>query len=295
MNGRHFGARLHDYTLQGYRTIALENEVLRVEVLADKGSDIVGFLHKPSDTDFMWHREVGLQPAGLGAEPRGADEFVFVDQYEGGWQECLPNGGAERPLQGRPAALPRRAAHAALRRGGARGPTGGGLRPPERAHPAHAARAREDAHAARRARPSWRSTSGSRTSPTRSWTSCGATTPPSARPSSTTAAASTCRACRGSTERAEPWPGSRPRLGAAVRLAGGPARRRRRARPQRGPRREHPDSRLGQALRLRGGLVRHHQPAAAASASACAGTPRTSGTSGSGTSSAACRAIPGGA
>ena len=41
MNGRHFGARLHDYTLQGYRTIALENEVLRVEVLADKGSDIV--------------------------------------------------------------------------------------------------------------------------------------------------------------------------------------------------------------------------------------------------------------
>jgi hypothetical protein len=94
MNGRHFGARLHDYTLQGYRTIALENEVVRVEVLVDKGSDIVAFLHKPSDTDFMWRREIGLQPAGLGAEPRGADEFVFVDQYEGGWQECLPNGGA---------------------------------------------------------------------------------------------------------------------------------------------------------------------------------------------------------
>ena len=100
MNGRNFGARLHDYTLQGYRTIALENEVLRVEVLADKGSDIVGFLHKPSDTDFMWRREVGLQAAGLGAEPRGADEFVFVDQYEGGWQECLPNGGTSVDYKG---------------------------------------------------------------------------------------------------------------------------------------------------------------------------------------------------
>ena len=100
MNGRHFGARLHDYTLQGYRTIALENELLRVEVLADKGTDIVAFVHKPSDTDFMWRREVGLQPAGLGAEPRGADEFVFVDQYEGGWQECLPNGGASVRYKG---------------------------------------------------------------------------------------------------------------------------------------------------------------------------------------------------
>jgi hypothetical protein len=100
MNGRHFGARLHDYVLQGYRTIALENEILRVEVLADRGSDITAFLHKPSDTDFMWRREVGLQPAGLGAEPRGTDEFVFVDQYEGGWQECLPNGGASVRYKG---------------------------------------------------------------------------------------------------------------------------------------------------------------------------------------------------
>lgn len=93
MNGRHFGARLHDHVIEGYRAVALENEILRVEVLVDKGSDIISFLHKPSDTDFMWHREVGLQRAGLGAEPRGDDEFVFVDQYEGGWQECLPNGG----------------------------------------------------------------------------------------------------------------------------------------------------------------------------------------------------------
>ena len=100
MNDRHYGARLHDYTLSGYRTIALENQLIRVEVLADKGSDIVAFLHKPSDTDFMWRREIGLQRAGLGAEPRGDDEYVFVDQYEGGWQECLPNGGQSVTYKG---------------------------------------------------------------------------------------------------------------------------------------------------------------------------------------------------
>jgi hypothetical protein len=110
---RHFGARLHDYVMLGYRTIALENELLRVEVLADKGSDIVGFLHKPSDTDFLWRREPGLRPAGQGYQPRGVGEAVFVDGYEGGWQECLPNGGepvvykgAELPFHGELLGIP---------------------------------------------------------------------------------------------------------------------------------------------------------------------------------------------
>lgn len=102
--GRHFGARLHDYTMLGYRTLALENELIRVEILADKGSDIIGFLHKPSDTDFLWRRSPGLRPAGHGYQPRGVDEWVFVDGYEGGWQECMPNGGESVVYKG--AALP---------------------------------------------------------------------------------------------------------------------------------------------------------------------------------------------
>jgi hypothetical protein len=89
----HYGARLHDYVSLGYRTIALENEIVRVEIVVDKGSDITSFLHKPSDTDFMWHRETGLRRAPIDSVPRGTDESVFVDLYEGGWQECFPNGG----------------------------------------------------------------------------------------------------------------------------------------------------------------------------------------------------------
>ena len=100
MSRHHFGARLHDYAASGYRTLALENAQVRVEVLADKGSDIVGFLHKPSDTDFMWHRPGGLRAAPLESTPRGVDEFVFVDAYEGGWQECFPNGGQSVAYKG---------------------------------------------------------------------------------------------------------------------------------------------------------------------------------------------------
>ena len=113
MSRQHFGARLHDYTELGYRTLAFENELLRVEVLVDKGTDIVSFLHKPSDTDFLWRRPLGLRPAGIGSMPRGVDEFVFNDGFEGGWQECLPNGGisvmykgAQLPFHGELLALP---------------------------------------------------------------------------------------------------------------------------------------------------------------------------------------------
>ena len=93
MSRHHHGARIHDYTSRGYRVVALENATVRVEILADKGSDIVGFLHKPTDTEFMWHRPTGLPAAPIASIPRGVDEYVFVDLYEGGWQECFPNGG----------------------------------------------------------------------------------------------------------------------------------------------------------------------------------------------------------
>jgi len=90
---RHFGARIRDYVERGFRTIALENATTRIEVVVDKGADIVSFLHKPSDTDVMWHRPGGDRLAPFGTIPRGVDEYVFVDGYTGGWQECFPNGG----------------------------------------------------------------------------------------------------------------------------------------------------------------------------------------------------------
>jgi len=75
----------------GYAAITLQNESLRITVLAGKGADIIEFLYKPLDLDFMWLSYPGLRPAGL-ASVEGAGS-AFLDNYPGGWQEILPNFG----------------------------------------------------------------------------------------------------------------------------------------------------------------------------------------------------------
>jgi len=78
----------------------LENELLRISVLVDKGTDIFEFLYKPTDTDFMWRSPFGIR------DPRtfGATSYdrtgAFMDFYHGGWQECFPTGGPASQAQG---------------------------------------------------------------------------------------------------------------------------------------------------------------------------------------------------
>ena len=64
---RNHGCRISDaWTFQGMRTLILENELLRVTVLVDKGSDIVEFRYKPFDLDFLF-----LSPGGIRNPNRG--------------------------------------------------------------------------------------------------------------------------------------------------------------------------------------------------------------------------------
>ena len=44
--------------------MVLQNELLRVTVLAGRGADIVEFLYKPLDVDFMWANPSGPVPTG---------------------------------------------------------------------------------------------------------------------------------------------------------------------------------------------------------------------------------------
>jgi len=90
---RNFGCRVMEYTYRGLPTISLENELLRVTVLAGKGGDIFEFLYKPLDVDFMWRSPWGVRdPASFVATSHTAASS-FLDFYEGGWQDCLPTGG----------------------------------------------------------------------------------------------------------------------------------------------------------------------------------------------------------
>jgi hypothetical protein len=79
--------------------LVMENDLLRLSVLLDKGSEVIEFLHKPTDTDFMWRSPlVHLDPYKyLQSVPNTID---FRDYYMGGWQEIFPVGGAGFELAG---------------------------------------------------------------------------------------------------------------------------------------------------------------------------------------------------
>ncbi|MBT9136722.1 MAG: hypothetical protein DDT34_01804 [Firmicutes bacterium] len=98
--GRKQGCRISlDYTYKGIRVAFLENEILRVGVLLDKGADIFEFTYKPHDLDFMWQSPIPMQRpfVATSALPEGA----FHDYFYGGWQEVLPSAGwASEPYLG---------------------------------------------------------------------------------------------------------------------------------------------------------------------------------------------------
>ena len=78
---------------RGYRTVVLENDLISVTVLPDKGADIYSLIYKPRATDVLWKSPWGLKPLGHGIPSAGSSEEIWLEHYEGGWQEIFPNGG----------------------------------------------------------------------------------------------------------------------------------------------------------------------------------------------------------
>lgn len=98
---RNYGCRVHDqYAYMGMRVVVLENELVRVSVLADKGTDIFEFLYKPMDLDFMWLSENGVQNPSAYLPTSPDPQSAFLDYYPGGWQEIFPNGGPTAVYRG---------------------------------------------------------------------------------------------------------------------------------------------------------------------------------------------------
>ena len=99
---RNFACRLMEYTYKGLRMLTIENELLHVSLLADKGTDIFEFNYKPLDVDFMWRSPWGVRnPAHYVATTHTAVSS-FLDFYEGGWQDCFPTGGNPAEYRGFP-------------------------------------------------------------------------------------------------------------------------------------------------------------------------------------------------
>jgi len=98
--GRKTGCRISlDYTYRGMRVAFLENDLIRVGVLLDKGADVFEFTLKPRDLDFIWQSPIEMRKPFIAtsALPEGA----FHDYFYGGWQEVLPSAGwASEPYMG---------------------------------------------------------------------------------------------------------------------------------------------------------------------------------------------------
>ena len=99
---RYHACRVNEYEWQRQQLIVLENELLRVGVLASKGADIVELRYKPRDLDVLWHAaQPVLSPSEyVPSAPHPAGSFL--DYYAGGWQEILPVAGAASTVLGAP-------------------------------------------------------------------------------------------------------------------------------------------------------------------------------------------------
>ena len=97
---RNWGPRVRECLYLGMRLVSLENERLRVGVLAGKGTDVVEFLYKPRDLDLVWLTAGGVRNPASYLSTSPDPLATFVDSYPGGWQEVFPNGGAPSSYAG---------------------------------------------------------------------------------------------------------------------------------------------------------------------------------------------------
>ena len=82
-NERLYGCRISDsWEFKGLKTVILENEILKVTVLADNGADIYEIIHKKLDIDFMWRTPWGVRNPSTYIPSSGWGEGIWHDSYE---------------------------------------------------------------------------------------------------------------------------------------------------------------------------------------------------------------------
>ena len=90
---RKTGCRFYEFIFYGFRCLLIENNCIRAILLLDKGTDLISFVDKKTDTEFVWTNPMGL--SCLEKIRKGnMDSDCLSDNYVGGWFEILPNLGA---------------------------------------------------------------------------------------------------------------------------------------------------------------------------------------------------------
>jgi len=85
-----------DIRIKGYKSLIIENNLLQVVILLDKGTDIFKIIYKPLGIDILGKAPVGLRPRDFAIQTSVMARGNYLDFYEGGWQEVFPSGGGPR-------------------------------------------------------------------------------------------------------------------------------------------------------------------------------------------------------
>ena len=94
-----------EYTRRGIDAVFLENDHLRVEILAGKGGDVTEVRDKRTDVNVLLEcpHEWRAPANGIVGAPDAA--FAFMDHYPGGWNGVLPAAGGATERHGATLAL----------------------------------------------------------------------------------------------------------------------------------------------------------------------------------------------
>ena len=80
-----------EWTFKGMRVVWLENEILRIGILPDRGADIFEVKYKPKDLNVLLNLPGRLRNLTTDFSQMRNTQNQFEDNYYGGWQEILPN------------------------------------------------------------------------------------------------------------------------------------------------------------------------------------------------------------
>lgn len=86
--------RITESGIDGMLAIHLENDLVKIGVLPDRGSDVFEFRYKPRDLDFLLRLKKGIRNPRTHFSQLRSTQSQFEDYYYGGWQVCLPNSPA---------------------------------------------------------------------------------------------------------------------------------------------------------------------------------------------------------
>jgi hypothetical protein len=94
---------LFESVLHGYRSVAIENDLISVTILPEKGAEIWSLIYKPRSMDVLWKAPwTARRRTVFSGVAECGSEAAWMDGYGGGWQEIFPNGGNACVYQGAP-------------------------------------------------------------------------------------------------------------------------------------------------------------------------------------------------